>query len=104
MTQPGVILTILAPKQIENRLIDAVLDHGPIAASGFTSREVNGHGSAAVYRSVAEQVRARTRLVEITIATTEANADSLIAQIADALPGQLITYYLCPLIRAGVIA
>ena len=103
MSPPKIVLTILAPRQIEERLTDVVLEHEPAAAAGFTSREVNGHGAAAAYHHVAEQIRGRTRLIELTIVTNEGDADGLMVRIANALPGRGITYRISLLRSAGII-
>ncbi len=103
MTAPTLVLTLLAPKEIEERLTDVMLDHAPTATAGFTSREINGHGAAAAYRNVAEQIRGRTRLIELTVVANKADADGLIAHIAEALPGRGITYQTGPLGSAGIV-
>lgn len=103
MTAPRVVLSIFAPKEIEERLTDLLLGHEPIAAAGFTSNEVHGHGAATAYSSVAEQIRGYTRLIEITVVMTEANIQDLLARLGEALPGREITYRIELLTSSGRI-
>lgn len=103
MTAPHVVLSVFAPKEVAERLTDLLLGHEPTAAAGFTSGEVQGYGAATVFRSVAEQIRGRTRLVEITVVGTEPDVGDLLARLAEELPGRGITYRICALASAGTL-
>lgn len=83
---------------------DLLLAHEPAARGGFTTPDVRGHGEAATYHSVIEQIRGFARLVEITLTAPEPDIQSLLVSLGQALPGRGITYRLAPVLDSGVLA
>lgn len=97
------MLVLLAPAPLEERIIELLLAHEGAARGGFTSRDVRGHGEAATYHSVIEQIRGFTRLVEITLTLPEPEARSLLAALKAELPGRGVAYRLLAVAEAGAI-
>jgi hypothetical protein len=87
-----VTLTLLAPAALEEQIADLFLAHEPIARAGFTTCDVRGHGEAATYQNVLEQVRGFTRLVEFALTAPESDIQSLLVSLKEALPDRGINY------------
>lgn len=93
-------LIIVLPKIFEEDLVDHLLAH-PEWVSGFTTREVSGHGHAVAYHAVAEQVRGRAARVQVEIVLDQAHAAPLLAHLRENLHSAEIAYWLMPVIEFG---
>jgi hypothetical protein len=98
-----VTLTLLAPAALEEQIVDLLLAEEPIARAGFTTQDVRGHGEAAAYKSVLEQVRGFTRLVEIAVTAPESDIRSLLVGLKEALPDRGIAYRIMPVLTSDVL-
>lgn len=103
MNTPDCCLTLVFPKALEENLIDLLLSH-PDLASGFTTLNVEGHGSGAVYRNILEQVRGRTHHVQMQIVLARSDADSLLQHMKAELPNREIIYWISPVLEFGRFA
>lgn len=103
MTNPDSCLTIVFPQELEENLIDLLLSH-PDLASGFTTLQVEGHGSGATYRNVFERVRGRTRHVQMQIVLARNDAERLLQHMKTALPNREIAYWISPVLEFGRFA
>lgn len=99
----AVTMVLLAPAAIEEELIELLLTHEATASAGFTTRDVGGRGTRAVYRSVDEQIRGSTRLVEITLTAAEPDIRSLVADLSRRMSGHGINYVIMPVTTCGQI-
>ncbi len=103
MNTPDCCLTIVFPKSLEENVIDLLLLH-PDLAGGFTTLNVEGHGSGATYRTVFEQVRGRTRHVQMQIVLARSDADMLLNHMKAGLPNREIAYWITPVMEFGRFA
>lgn len=103
MKKPDCCLTIVFPKGLEEYMIDHLLEH-PELASGFTTYEVEGHGRAAVYHSVNEQVRGRAWRVKMEVVMDQEDAQILITHFKESLPSRDIAYWIAPINEFGRFA
>lgn len=103
MKHPDCCLTLVFPKGLEDNMIDHLLEHTELA-SGFTTVEVDGHGQAAVYHSIGERVRGRTRRVKMEVLLTRADAEALIPHFKESLPSREIIWWISPLHAFGKFA
>jgi hypothetical protein len=98
-----VTLTLLVPAALEEEVEGIMIEHEPIAAAGFTVRDVRYHGDDATFRNIVEQIRGHTRMIEVTATLPQPNAASLLALIGEALPGRGITFRTNPAGEIGRI-
>jgi hypothetical protein len=97
MNEP-VLLTLIAPTEIEELLVDWLLDHDH---RGFTSFDCAGHGVATAELSSAEQVSGRKRRVGFWLALPRDESDRLVARLARTNFGPKLHYWSTRLLAAG---
>lgn len=102
-TITAVTLTLLAPATLEEELAGVFFDHEPTAQAGFMVRDIRFHGDKAAYRNIVEQIRGYTQMIEVTVTLPERDAASLLALLAESLPGRGITFRTNPVSKAGRI-
>ena len=100
MNPPDCCLTLIAPKALEENLLDLLLEHEALAG-GFITSEVEGHGRNVTYQSMAEKVRGRAHRIEIKIIMQHADTQTLLEDIKQALPRANIVYYATPITDLG---
>ncbi|HEY9182956.1 MAG TPA: DUF3240 family protein [Gammaproteobacteria bacterium] len=88
----------LAPA-LEERVVDWLLSREDVET--FTSRGIQGHGSARHELSIAEQVSGRQRRVELRIELAAAVVDGWLAALAETFGGGDVRYSVVPIIRSG---
>lgn len=98
-----VTLTLFAPAAIEEPLIETLLTHAPTASAGFHCRELHGYGDQSLFRSVSEQVRGSTRILEIGLTAAQSDVTELLAHLGGSLAGHRIGYVITPVSARGVI-
>ncbi|MDP1708794.1 MAG: DUF3240 family protein [Gammaproteobacteria bacterium] len=100
MNTPDCCLTLIAPKALEENLLDLLLEHDALA-SDFTISEVAGHGRTVAYQSNTEKVRGHARQVRMQIIMQHADAQTLLHDIKQALPRVNIVYHITPVTESG---
>ena len=100
MNPPDCCLTLIAPKALEENLLDLLLEHEALTG-GFITSEVEGHGRNVTYQSMAEKVRGRAHRIEIKIIMQHADTQTLLEDIKQALPRANIVYYATPITDLG---
>ncbi len=95
-----VLLTLIAPTEVEEALVDWLLDHGH---RGFTSFDCAGHGVVAAELSVAEQVSGRKARVGFWLAIGREEAERVVAELGRAPLGAALHYWTAPLVAAGPV-
>jgi len=100
MNTPDCCLTLIAPKALEENLVDILLEHEALAG-GFITSEVRLHGGNVTYQSSVEQVRGRAQMGEMQIILHHAEAQALLRDIKQALPRAPIAYYMTPVTESG---
>lgn len=97
----SVILTLVAPRALEEKLIELLLAHETAGAAGFTVRELHGYGRSLVYTTIGEQISGRVRQVELRLVLPAGHAQEVTEHLAVALRGQNVVWQLTPLVTAG---
>ena len=97
------LLTIVVPRALEENLVDHLLEH-PEWVIGFTTSPVEGHGQAVKRYGIAEEVRGRSRRVQIQSVINSADAHSLIAHLKESLPNPEVAYWIVPVQEFGRFA
>lgn len=95
------LLTLVVPPSLEETLIDWLLMQENI--SGFSSVEINGHGSRSADLSVFEQVTGRQKRIQYQIHTEMVIANSMIEALKLKYPNTGLHYMLSPVLSAGQI-
>ncbi|MDA8093625.1 MAG: DUF3240 family protein [Betaproteobacteria bacterium] len=96
-------LTIVCPKALEEALVDHLLEH-PELVPGFTSQAVEGHGQGVPLHGTGEEVRGRSRRVQIQVVMAGEAAMALIRHLKDRLPNPEVAYWLSPVAQFGRFA
>lgn len=101
MTEELVQLTVVAPRDLEEHLIEILLEHDEAASVGFTTREINAFGSHILFRNIAEQIRGRVRRVEFKVLLSSQEARNLVAHLRQTVSGRGVTFHVAPVLTAG---
>ena len=100
---PDCVLTVVVPVALEEELIDHLLEH-PEWVTGFTITAVEGKGQAVRLHGVVEEVRGRSRRVQVQTVINRGSAQALIAHLRDTLPNPEVAYWLVPALEFGRLA
>lgn len=95
------LLTLVVPPSLEETLIDWLLMQENI--SGFSSVEINGHGSRSAHLSIFEQVTGRQKRIQFQIHTELTIANSMIEALKLKYPNTGLHYMLTPVLGTGKI-
>lgn len=101
--QTLVLLTLAAPRNLEEALVDQLLAH-PDWAGGFTLYRAEGHSQRALSLTVQERVRGRTERISFQIVLAPEQAQALLAHLKRHLPKPEVAYWLTPVIAFGRFA
>lgn len=96
-------LTLAAPRQLEEDLIDQLLAH-PDWAAGFTLTRAEGHSHRAETLTTQERVRGRADRISLQIVLEPGQAKALLAHLRRHLPKREVAYWLTPVIEFGRLA
>lgn len=97
----AVVLTLTAPRALEDKLVEALVAHEAAGAAGFTVHEVDAHGRSLAFATVGEQISGRVRLLEFRLVLSADHAQDVVEQLAALLHGQNVAWQLAPLAAAG---
>lgn len=103
MTENLVQLTLVAPRDQEEHLVELLLEHDEAALTGFTTREINAFGSHVLFRDIAEQIRGRVRRVEFKMLLPASEAHNLVEHLRKTVPGRGVSFHIAPVEAAGDI-
>lgn len=95
------LLVIIATPAIEESLVDWLLERKEI--SGFSSLQIDGHGSPHSELSLAEQVAGRQRRVMFHVHAESGELQILLDALKQEFRGAGLHYWLMPLLEAGHI-
>lgn len=93
------LLTIVVSPDLEEDVVDFLLAADGVG--GFTSLRASGHGGAALYRSVAEQVAGRVARIEFQVLLEEGAVDAIERALIDNFTGSHLMYWTSPVARSG---
>lgn len=96
-------LTLAAPRQLEEDLVDQILAH-PDWAAGFTLFRAEGHSQRAQTLTTQERVRGRADRISLQIVLEPGQAQALLAHLKRHLPKRDVAYWLTPVIEFGRLA
>lgn len=96
-------LTLLAPRHLEDALVEKLLAH-PEWATGFTLAHTEGQAMAGERLSVRERVRGRIGRCELLVVLEAGDAEQLLAELKEALPSSGLRYWITPVIEMGSLA
>lgn len=96
-------LTLICHSSLEERLVDHMLAH-PEWVPGFTVTRTEGHSQQEKLPSVLEQVRGRSRRIEIRSVMNAEDAHALVALLKVEEPNPEITYWISPVSDFGRLA
>ena len=96
-------LTIVCHESMEERLVDHLLEH-PDLVSGFSIVRIEGHSRKEKLPSMMEQVRGRSRRIEIRTVMNQADAADLIVHLKEEEANPDVAYWLSPVTEFGRLA
>lgn len=96
-------LTLVAPRHLEDALVESLLAH-PEWDADFTLGRVEGHGAARETMSARERVRGRTERCELRIVLEAEQAQRLLDGLKESLPGANVGYCIVPVMEMGRLA
>ncbi len=91
-------LTLIFQKDVEEEIIDFMLEH---SKQGFHTSSIEGHGHDAELATLKEKVRGRAGKTRMDIVMEEHEANTLLADIKDALPGIHLAFWTSPVNTFG---
>lgn len=104
MTEKLVQLTLVAPRDQEEHLVEILLEHDEAALAGFTMREISAFGSHVLFRDIAEQIRGRVRRVEFKMLLPASDAHDLVEHLRKTVSGPGINFQIAPVEAAGDVS
>ena len=93
------LLTLICPPSLERPITNWLLEHENI--SGFTSKQVYGHGSEPHTLNLIEQVEGRKKQIMFQTHLSSEIAEVIINDLKQNFKGTDIHYWLVPVIAAG---
>ncbi|MBI2716266.1 MAG: DUF3240 family protein [Rhizobiales bacterium] len=101
MSPPSVILTLVAPRLLEEKLVQTLIDHEVAGAAGFSIREIIAYGRALDFRTLAEQISGRVRQIEVRMVLSVDHAQQIVEQLKAEMPGQHVAWQIAPIAAGG---
>jgi hypothetical protein len=98
-----VLLTLAAPRHLEEDLVDQLMAH-PDWAAGFTLARAEGHSQRAQTLTAQERVRGRADRVSLQIVLEAGQAQALLTHLKHHLPKPDVAYWLTPVLEFGRLA
>jgi len=95
------VLTLIAPMQLEDALVDWLLDYDPDML--FTSQALDFHGVAHDELDTAEQVTGRQRRLAIQLQVSHETARDVRSRLAAAFRRAGLRYWISPVVESGVL-
>ena len=102
MNAPPVVLTLVASRLLEDKLVELLLAHELAGAAGFTVREVVAYGRNVEFRTTGEQISGRVRQIEIRAVLAPDAARAIVRDLGGAVIGQRVAWLISPVEEAGV--
>lgn len=93
-------LTLVCHQSMEERLVGHLLEH-PELVSGFSVRVIEGGSQKEILHSMLEQVRGRSRRVELCSVMNLEDAHELVAHLKATEPNAEVAYWITPVIEFG---
>ena len=94
-----VLLTLLAPPQLEDNLVDWLLHASAIR--GFSSHAASCHSNRAEAMSLNEQIAGRTRRIRFEVQLSAADLGETLEALRTDFRGSAIRYWVAPVLDGG---
>jgi Protein of unknown function (DUF3240) len=104
MNAPPVVLTLIAPRALQDKLVEMLLAHELANAAGFTVREVVAYGRDVEFRTTAEQISGRVKRIEIRAVLSPEVAREIASNLEATVTGQRIEWSISATMASGTIA
>lgn len=104
MNPPSVSLTLVAPRMLEEKLVQTLLAHEVAGAAGFSVREIVAYGRTVNFRTVAEQISGRVRQIEVRMVLSADHAHQIVEQLKAEMPGQHVAWRIASVTAAGELS
>ena len=101
MTAPSVILTLVAPRMLEEKLVQMLLEHDVVGAVGFSVGEIDAYGRTMHFRTVAEQISGRIRQIEVRMVLSADHAQQIVDQLGSEMSGQRVKWQIAAVVATG---
>lgn len=99
-----VLLTVIAPHALKEKLVESLLEHKVAAVAGFGVRDRSTYGLHVPFHNIAEQISGRTNEIELTLLLPASDAPGLVAHLHQAFQGQRVAYRISPVTETGSIS
>lgn len=96
-------LTVLAPRDLEDNVLEALLEMQP-ALPGFTTLAVSGHGERFEGTRVQEQVRGRIERSMTWLVLPEEDVERVLAQLRRCMSNPDVVWWVEPVDAMGRLA
>ncbi len=97
------LLTLVCHQSMEELLVSLLLEH-PELVSGFSVRHIEGGSQKEILHSMLEQVRGRSRRVELCSVMNLEDAHELITHLKATASNPEVAYWITPVIEFGRLA
>lgn len=104
MSDHPVVLTLIASRLLQDKLVEQLLDHEAAGSAGFIVREVVAYGRNVEFQTTAERISGRVRQVEIQAVLAAEAARESVRDVARTLLGQRVTWLISEVRESGEIA
>ena len=101
--QPGVVLTLVMPVEVEDALLETLLEH-PELAPGFTTNRVEGQGQRITFIGTAEHVRGRASCCRVQLVIPQADAEALLSILREQFATSRVFFWMVPALASGRLA
>lgn len=96
-------LTLVYPRDIEDKLVEVLLSHRP-TLPGFTSWEAQGHGHGFERATLPEQVRGRVRRGTLVLVLKPEATHDLLEALRAEVRNRDVVWWLEPVLELGRLA
>ena len=102
MNAPPVVLTLVASRLLQDKLVELLLAHELAGAAGFTVREVVAYGRNVEFHTTGEQISGRVRQIEVRAILPAKVAREVVQALESAVGSQRIEWWFSPVEESGV--
>jgi hypothetical protein len=96
-----VTLTVMAPRTLEEKLVQLLLEDEVAGAAGFTVHESVAYGRGLEFHTVSERIGGRIRQIEIRLGLLADVVPSLIERLRSAVRNADVTWRVTPVSASG---
>ena len=98
-----VTLILTAPRALEEKLVQFLLENEVAGAAGFTVRETVAYGRELEFRTVSERIGGRIRQIEIRLSLAADAVPPLVDALKSAIPDGDVTWQVTLISASGTL-